>query len=876
MTTTQSAAQELRAEQYVSRLVRRFAPSYQWLLYYAALPLVLTPELLNYLRNQFLRDKHVPWVAEVDLLLSDLCHPVGNEQYAMDSNIRDYLIRQAIRELGQVEIERVARLLVSYVNRLAQTNPYLTMQERRVQQWAAMVFVDSARSQVAQDIAEAFRDCDVTDSANPKALSLANRDEMRRLSGITKTLASQLTGYDSLVQYAQAVTQALYEPEKLDPNQFRAKFQIGDVTVKIPKALRPEKLDEFDLQPFDFFDARLVDEHQKDDLPAVPKTTLLVTVEQRDEVRYYVDGWLILDPAAYKADSQEGVLQLSTLEISRYIDTSQDPNLLSGLTSEDIPAAIAAFLDQAINFTPEKKFSIHVFLPWNLIELPLEQEFNPQSSNSKRRVYLGIGPRSHHITIRSLDRLNADIPREKWHAKWEQLQSNLQLTAKKAVFEGDLDSLSNVLRHENTLALKLTNIYSGDENYLYDLVDEIVDSGVPVLFWSRGAEKNENWEEFIDENILSGTVKEIPARVLKYRQSLTLSGRKRDSKTFGFLWEDPNLIPPSRRSGERYASNFPPPLETEEFTIVTFEPQDDTPELELFPFSVATVRRPTTTAAGQQQQRQQQATEWEILWETHEAYRFLELLPGVPHLEMVSIPGGTFLMGSPESEPERDGDRESPQHQVTVESFFMGRYPVTQAQWRAVAALPQVTRELDRDPSRFEGDNRPVERVTWHDAVEFCARLSVHAGRQYRLPTEAEWEYACRAGTTTPFHFGETITSELANYSGTTTYADGPPGERRGETTPVDHFEGANAYGLTNMHGNVWEWCQDHWHSNYDGAPTDGSAWVEGGDSSQRVLRGGSWLNSPRYCRSAYRNVIDPDLRDFIFGFRVCCAAPRT
>ena len=243
-------------------------------------------------------------------------------------------------------------------------------------------------------------------------------------------------------------------------------------------------------------------------------------------------------------------------------------------------------------------------------------------------------------------------------------------------------------------------------------------------------------------------------------------------------------------------------------------------------------------------------------------------------LHMVLVPGGTFLMGSPDDEPERE-EREGPQRDVSVASFFMGRYPVTQAQWRVVAAMPQVGRELKPDPSRFKGDNRPVEQVTWYDAVEFCARLSAHTGRPYRLPSEAEWEYACRAGTTTPFYFGNTLTTEVANYDGNFTYADGPKGEYRKETTPVDHFGIANAFGLCDMHGNGYEWCQDHFHSDYKGAPTDGSAWTEGGDSERRILRGGSWVDDPRYCRSACRDTFGPDYRSYYNGFRVVCSAPR-
>ncbi|MEO1134170.1 MAG: formylglycine-generating enzyme family protein, partial [Cyanobacteria bacterium J06639_1] len=246
---------------------------------------------------------------------------------------------------------------------------------------------------------------------------------------------------------------------------------------------------------------------------------------------------------------------------------------------------------------------------------------------------------------------------------------------------------------------------------------------------------------------------------------------------------------------------FPPPLQAEAVTVITLQPQAaEDSSLERFDFTVVTLV--------------QTETQWEIQRYPQQARRFVEVLPGDLPLEMVAIPGGTFRMGSPEDESERF-ERESPQHEVTVAPFLMGRYPVTQAQWRVVAALPQVERELEPDPAYFKGDNHPVERVSWEDAVEFCARLSQQTERAYRLPSEAEWEYACRAGTSTPFHFGDMITTEVANYNGTS-YAEGPEGEGRGGTTPVDHFEGANAFGLSDMHGNVREWCQDPWHHNYE------------------------------------------------------------
>ena len=246
---------------------------------------------------------------------------------------------------------------------------------------------------------------------------------------------------------------------------------------------------------------------------------------------------------------------------------------------------------------------------------------------------------------------------------------------------------------------------------------------------------------------------------------------------------------------------------------------------------------------------------------------FIEDLGDGVNLEMAAIPGGTFMMGSPENEAERR-DNESPQHQVTVPSFFMEKYPVTQVQYQTI---------MGTNPSLFKGSNRPVECVSWDNAVAFCEKLSQITGKTYRLPSEAEWEYACRAGTTTPFHFGETITTDLANYNGNYTYGQEPKGVYRRETTEVGSFGVANNFGLYDMHGNVWEWCQDNWHSNYEGAPIDGSAWLGiEKNTNTRLLRGGSWVNDPDDCRSAFRYTFNLAY-DYELGFRVVCSgAART
>ncbi|TRU07303.1 MAG: TIR domain-containing protein [Microcystis sp. Msp_OC_L_20101000_S702] len=308
-------------------------------------------------------------------------------------------------------------------------------------------------------------------------------------------------------------------------------------------------------------------------------------------------------------------------------------------------------------------------------------------------------------------------------------------------------------------------------------------------------------------------------------------------------------------------------LEPEELKQSVIVPEEPKKLLSVFNFEIVGVN-----AKGEQ-----------IKKESKQSQYFAQDLGNGITLEMIAIPGGTFTMGTEDEEIERlvkkfnwDGFRwERPQHRVTVSSFYMGRYPITQSQWKAIAATAKIDIDLETNPSNFKGDELPVEIVNWYQATEFCKRLSRETKREYRLPSEAEWEYACRAGTTTPFYFGETITGKFANYRASNTYAEEAKGEYRQQTTPVGQFP-PNAFGLYDMHGNVWEWCADTWHDNYDGAPRDGSVWTENGNDNRSPLRGGSWCFNPYFCRSAYRGF--NNRRDFssFYGFRVVCGAGRT
>ena len=633
-----------QAQRQVERFVSRFDSEYRELTYYAALPLILTPELLHYLRNQFLRHKQLPWIAEADLLLSDLCSPVGYEQYVMDTAVRAYLIAEMEEVLGPDHMRAVAKLLLRYVQQLELMNPYLSRQELHAQQLAAMVYVDDAQQQAAaRQLAQAYQA--VSQAGDGQRLSTSAQAEMARLSRLTQELAPKLKAYPQLLDYARVVGRLLTSPKTVPQAALHSVYEVTEgLTLAVPDALKPlapqpqPVIPGFpQLAPFDFEHVQLV-ETDVAEFPPPLKTELCTVI-------------------TFDVSSESG--EPSDLEPFQF--------MVATLVRQSIPV-------------------------------------NPKTGQP------------------------------------------------------------------------------------------IVDPSLPVS--------------------------SSPPRI--------------------------------------------PPLPKETSSVPPLPPPAGAPR-PLYPLGIGLI------------------TDWEIQRQQQNAYRWVEPLSKDISLEMVSLPGDTFMMGSPDDEIDRYDD-ESPQHKVTVEPFWIGRYPITQAQWRVVAAMSKIERKLDADPSHFKGDNRPVESVSWHDAVEFCRRLSDYTNLDYRLPTEAEWEYACRAGTTTPFHFGETIMTSLANYRGTDdeenelsgSYGDGPKGDYREKTTDVDHFEYANAFGLGDMHGNVYEWCQDHWHDNYDGAPTNGGSWEKSNKKdANRVMRGGSWSNDPRNCRSALRFINTPVVRYYSIGFRVVCSAPR-
>ncbi|MEM9153780.1 MAG: formylglycine-generating enzyme family protein [Cyanobacteria bacterium P01_F01_bin.33] len=276
--------------------------------------------------------------------------------------------------------------------------------------------------------------------------------------------------------------------------------------------------------------------------------------------------------------------------------------------------------------------------------------------------------------------------------------------------------------------------------------------------------------------------------------------------------------------------------------------------LETFEFDVATVNK-----AGKIKRSQ-----------IHTARSFSEPFNASERLEMVEIAPGNFWMGASKTESSTKS-YEAPRHRVNIPPFFMSKFPVTQSQWTAVAALPKINHDLPAEPSHFQGGDLPVESVSWLESVEFCDRLSQHTGRRYQLPSESQWEYACRAGTQTPFHTGDTIASQFANYVSAYTYQAEAAREYRQATVPVGSYR-PNAFGLHDMHGNVWEWCADAWHRNYRGSPKNGEVWRHPRPTQMRAIRGGGWLDAPNAIRSASRSGYIETALNRTIGFRVAVA----
>lgn len=756
----------------VERFVGRFETSYRLLLYHAALPLVLTPELLNYLRTQFLPHEQVPWIAEVDLLLSDLCRPVGHELYAMDTDVRAYLLAEIHADpFWQQRMREVAQVLISYVNYLSHLHPGQRQAELQAQRWAAMVYMGDESCRVAvREMAERLQQSNQVAAQDAKRESHM-RAELARLTRIAHELEPQLRHSESLVEYARLVQRVLRSPESVSVAELQRSFEVEGIELNIaepfwPDILRSEVQAPAALEAIAGFPPLATLEFES--------AAILVLPSWKQEMLDHLRDWVNAFNQLKKTPSVSRRITAYQKQFQTLMASLQDPQVCEFLES-GLLVRSRIVAQHAASLQPE--------------------DF--QRTGQLLSAFL----RRHADTIlpEEASGLNLAMPIDARNGA--HLRDQLHTFANAIVEQ--LEVTKNLPRQIKTQAR-----HSIERGFLQTV------GGLALVVVSDSLSPQDATK----------------ALILGY--FLMFHGMQESLH----LELSPTVAPLTA-------------ISTWDESILT--------QLQPFPFEVARLHRHNGA--------------WEVERSRHQVHQFLEDLGQGVSLAMAAIPAGEFLMGSPEEEPELAG-HEGPQHWVAVPAFLMGKYPVSQAQWRKVAQLPAVKRVLRPNPSPFQGDDYPVREVTWYEAVEFCDRLAQVTGRPYRLPTEAEWEYACRAGTTTAFHFGDTISPQLANYNGNHAYNDGPMGEYRRDTTPNGYFGVANAFGLYDMHGNVLEWCLDHWHGNYDGAPEDGSPWFNT-QERRRIVRGGCWFSPPQACLSYFRSTLmDADESNLDVGFRVVCA----
>ncbi|WP_246259604.1 formylglycine-generating enzyme family protein [Oxynema aestuarii] len=836
------------AKKIVDRFVSRFDESYRLLVYHAAIPLIVTPELLNYLRHQFLRGQ-VPWVAQVDLLLSDLFTPVASELYAMDSAVRGYLLGNIDvffqeRGFGEGHLQKVALILLSYIKYLARTHSFLRASELQAQQWAAMVCLEDGKQQVVRELEDAFAKC-------------MSQTELARLTRIILELSPQLGQYPTLIQFAKSVRDWWFEGSHPSESTERVReiARLGQSLGINSSIFLPQ------------FEFETVTVNRRGE----------IIKRKRHRAAYFTERIpLVFDRGNPEMNESSSTEQQGESELAVPLEMVAIPG---GTFMMGSPETEGGSYDDE---RPQHEVTVQ---PFFMGKYPVTQaQWSAIATRTDLKVErdLDLNPAGFKDFEDSQER---PVERVNWYDAVEFCRRLSKLTGREYRLPSEAEweyacraGTTTPFYFGETITGELAN-YCASTTYAEEPKGQFREQTTPVGQFPPNAfglyDLHGNvWEWCADSwhRNYEGAPRDGSAWVSDNDNRYPLRG---GSWSFNPLFcrsayrDDVIII---ARGGINDDSGFrlacgSGRLPQFEFETVTVNRRGEIIKRERHRAAYFTERIALVFDRGIPEMNESSSTEQQGESEL-----------AVP-LEMVAIPGGTFMMGSPDGE---GYDRETPQHEVTVPPFFMGKYPVTQAQWRAIAARTdlKVERDLDLNPARFkdreDSDERPVEQVSWYDAVEFCGRLSKLTGKEYRLPSEAEWEYACRAGTTTPFYFGETMTGELANYCASTTYAEEPKGQFREQTTPVGQFP-PNAFGLYDLHGNVWEWCADSWHRNYEGAPRDGSAWVGDNHDNRSPLRGGSWYNDPHNCYSTYRDgyIVARDDIDVNFGFRVACGSGR-
>ncbi len=808
--------------------------SYLHLAEHAALPDVLTPELVSYLHDQFLVNQVNNYEAGAELLLSDLCRLSGYEQYVMDPDAREYLIESLGQRPGGAERKiEVARLLLGYLTYLARTRGLVHDRSLENQRLGAMMYIDDERKKAVTALVKQINQC--FSPSTPVSGSIAekvNRAEIDNICRRIEKFAELLkkTGYQRLVDYARDFHQILSDEsgklisEWQKSDRLNQKYELLDIPVELTSLIKlvPDPLTVRVESRFD----RLID--------FIPEIRGAKQERVKKLIRAFHNSATDVDRAAALKEIASQLFNLRQFE--QAIEFFKLALEIAG-ADQRLRLNVRKGLAECYAMTGEPRPEIE-----NLkAAMEVARSIQERQEEIKILVRLGEIYFEHDEESTATGyfnqavRIGREINEDLWTAR--------ALTGLGKVYENQNRWEAAVLSFNHALIL-LTRI--GDRPR---------EAATRTLL-GNAYEHRKEFEEALGQfqhsaRIYSSLGERRHEADMLMRSSNTLHklGRVAEAITAAeaaLKLKPRGVVRIKKQIAEWKSSEFE--LSTFEFMTITLDPRGKV------------IRR-----------------------EPRQARQFIEeLAPGIT-LEMVEIPGGIYLMGTSDKDAEdirkeyqRYGwdpkwvDREMPQHEVTVSPFYIGKFTITQKQWRTVAEWKKVERDLKPNPSSFKGRDRPVDSVSWYDAQEFCARLAKKTEKAYRLPTEAEWEYACRAGTTTPFAFGETISPEFVNYDGTRPYGQAPPGKYRKETTPAGSFGVANRFGLFDMHGNVWEWCRD-WFGPYSKDPQKDPAGPKKGD--YRVLRGGSWSLNGCYCRSASRYFNHPDNVSFYYGFRVVVGA---
>lgn len=821
LTMNNLAIDDAVARQNVAWFADRYgaqAGAYRLLAGYAAMPLVLTPELLNYLHNRFLADAGLPWVAEVDLLLSELVHPVGEELYAMPPATRAYLLVELRRRVGDVELANVARVLIHYTRRLARTNPALDDEELRAQQWAAMVYLDELRATAVREVAEAFRAVADQLRAQPAAAPFdMQRAEFARLAHITQLLAPQIQAHAELVEYAQLVSRLL-AGEIVDGAPTSVK--VADTTLTVPDAL----------------------------LRRLPPETAPAAGDVHIRVARAPDGLYTVEVAAAgERTTTSRALEVSLLmeQVARLLLST--PDARSATEAEALGRQLYGLLfpddgdDRIAPASPQAGGAMRLLLeiePPELAALPWEMMHDG-------RRFLGLA--DDVVLMRSIPLRRPAQP----FAPQQPLR--ILAVAAAPVDSGGLDQ---DLEREKLTQAAAPLVQTGSVELIWQdhitlpMLHAVLRKLAPDVFYFSGHGDFDPHSRTARLLFETESGRALPVGgddltlLLAEHRSLQLAILNTDMSARAAAGA-PALAATLVNAGLSAAIGLQ--------GVIT-----DAGAIRFAGRLFAELVRGRTVAEAVQAGRREMAQaapdwlEWAlpvlytaapdaILFPPTEARE--ELPPPPIVFDWVEIPAGPFLMGSDKKQDDQAYDDELPQQTVTLPAYRMARTPVTNAQYQVFVQAtghraPQHWKE-GRIPEGKE--KHPVVYVTWQDAVAFCTWASEVTGATIRLPSEAEWEKAARGTDGRLYPWGnDKPAQDHCNF-----------GMIVGDTTPVGSYpKGASPYGVLDAAGNVWEWTSSL-YKGYPYDPADGreDSYSEG----RRTVRGGSFYDE-RLVRCACRH----------------------